>query len=279
MNLYFNDLTITRDEAHDRELFWKFAQVFYVFSKVTGEQHVWAPRWVKDYLKTFKWTLADMQLWSWLNATLGLLSPETPRESEEVEERFLSSRFSVRMSAGTISCDQMGLSILTRPTKNGKGLSVGLSANAEWRRLVYEVVEASDDGFSREHLALCLVEVGQVNAVDVREWCQCAYVRKLPTSKKLPNAKRVHLRDDHGKDVLRDLANRLVMSPYVEEIINSLPFNPRATKFIEKVSETGLVEIRLTKTPQGLGLVVQTTGCDLDATERIARVLQEKFAD
>lgn len=279
MNLYFNDLTVTRDEGKDLALFTKFAQVFYAFAKVTGEQHVWAPAWVKDYLKNLHWSQANIGLWSWLNAALGLVSRESPRESEDVEERFLASHFTVRLSTGNVPCDQMGLSVLTKPHGARKGMSIGLSVNEEWRRLVYAVDEARDDAITREHLALCLVEATQIAADDIREWCQCGYERRLPVSDIPIQSKRIHLRDDHGRDVLEDLARRLVKSPYVEEVVNSLPFNPHATRFIESAKPNGMIDVRLHKTPQGLGLAIQTTGRDLDATERIARVLQDKFGE
>lgn len=93
-----------------------------------------------------------------------------------------------------------------------------------------------------------------------------------------PEDKKIHLRDDHGRDVLRAFAKRLCQSPYVSSIINSLPYNPHATDFIHDVKDNGLIEIVLTDTDQGLGLVLQSTGRNVRETRAIADILNENFA-
>jgi len=90
--------------------------------------------------------------------------------------------------------------------------------------------------------------------------------------------KRIHLRDDHGSDVLRSFASKLVRSPYVVEIINSLPFNPNSNSFVKAIKENGLIEVVLTWTDKGLGLVIKTTGRNHNETQMIASILQREFA-
>lgn len=89
--------------------------------------------------------------------------------------------------------------------------------------------------------------------------------------------KSIELRDDHGKDVLTRFAKRLIKIKYVNHVINSLPFNPKETDFIKEVYGDGKIELVLTKTDQGLGLVVQTTGRDLAETQKIAEHIKKKF--
>lgn len=89
--------------------------------------------------------------------------------------------------------------------------------------------------------------------------------------------KKIVLRQDHGMDVLRDYAKRLVRCPYVVEVVNSLPYNPRERKFIRRVRENGLVEIVLPWTDAKLGLIVRTTGRTLYETERIAKIIKDEF--
>lgn len=93
----------------------------------------------------------------------------------------------------------------------------------------------------------------------------------------LPGQKTIELRDDHGQDVLFRFAKKLVQSPYVLSIVNSLPFNPRSTAFIKTVKEDGTIELVLTWTDRGLGLVVKTTGRNLRETRKIAAILQAEF--
>ena len=89
--------------------------------------------------------------------------------------------------------------------------------------------------------------------------------------------KRIRLRDDHGKDTLMDFAKRITLSPFVREVVNSLPYNPGQTEPIKKCHDDGKIEIVLPKTDRGLGLVVQSTGHDIGQTESIADLLKKKY--
>lgn len=89
--------------------------------------------------------------------------------------------------------------------------------------------------------------------------------------------KKIVLRDDHGKDQLMEFSKKLVHSPYVAGVINSLPHQSQNRKFIRKIRENGLIDIVLPWTDKGLGLVVQTTGRTREETEKIADLLREKY--
>ena len=92
------------------------------------------------------------------------------------------------------------------------------------------------------------------------------------------NEKQIHLRDDHGKDVLQDFSKKICKSPYVCGVINSLPFNCKEKRFIRKIKANGIIEIVLCWTDEGFGIALQTTGRNLRETEYIARILQEEYA-
>ena len=94
---------------------------------------------------------------------------------------------------------------------------------------------------------------------------------------KKPEDKEIHLRDDHGKDIIMHWAKRLIHSPYVEGVINSIPFNPKAKNPIHNITDDGLLEIVLTKTDAGYGMVVKTTGKNKRETEEIAHILKERY--
>ncbi|MDN3512489.1 MAG: putative CRISPR-associated protein [Candidatus Jettenia sp.] len=94
---------------------------------------------------------------------------------------------------------------------------------------------------------------------------------------KKPEDKKIDLRDDHGRDVLMRWAKRLVNNPYVEEIVNSLPFSPRTTNPIKKVCDNGFVDIVFTKTDAGYGMVIKTTGRNKKETEEIVKILMERY--
>jgi hypothetical protein len=107
-------------------------------------------------------------------------------------------------------------------------------------------------------------------------WKERSTEVQLQTCDTPPDKKSISLTDDHGKDILDAFARRLVLSPYVKAI-NSLPYHSNANKFIRKIKDTGLIEIVLIKTDQGLSLAVQTTGRNLRETKDIADILEKEF--
>jgi|SRR5690554_197709 len=92
-----------------------------------------------------------------------------------------------------------------------------------------------------------------------------------------PEKKQINLRDDGGKDILYKFSKKLVNSPYVVSIINSLPYNPHEKEFVKEVFKDGLIELVLTNDDRGIGLKVQTTGRNFRETKKIAHILEEKY--
>ena len=109
------------------------------------------------------------------------------------------------------------------------------------------------------------------------KWLEGLQPLELITCSDRPEEKRIKLRDDHGKDILKAFSDRLVNSEYVIEIINSMPFNSKNRRFIHKIREDGIIEIVLPWTDEGHGIVVKTTGRNLRETERIAEILKDKY--
>jgi len=99
----------------------------------------------------------------------------------------------------------------------------------------------------------------------------------IPQDDTDPNNKAIHLRDDHGKDVLKKFAEKMCHSTYVRTIINSLPFNPKRPNPILRTHPNGIVEFVLTWTDKGLGLCIQTTGRNQAETNSIALYLEKEF--
>jgi len=81
----------------------------------------------------------------------------------------------------------------------------------------------------------------------------------------------------HGNDKLQAFSERIVNSPYVVEVLDSLPYNPRGNKFIRSADEDGTLEIVLYKDDRGLGLRIKTTGRNLRETLKIGEILEQKY--
>jgi putative CRISPR-associated protein (TIGR02619 family) len=100
----------------------------------------------------------------------------------------------------------------------------------------------------------------------------------IPQDRTPPEDKSISLRDDHGKDTLQAFAKKIRRSPYVQKIINSLPFNPRRIDPIRRTYPDGKIEFVLTWTDPGLGICLQTTGRNLAETTAIALHLKSEFS-
>jgi len=153
-------------------------------------------------------------------------------------------------------------------------LAASLGTHDYWDNEVIDLLE--DNGGSSSQ-----VQVRHISRPDHveghRHWLGSRSVLVLVESDLAAEDKEVSLRDDHGKDVLTAFCRKLVRSPYVLGIINSLPFNPHQRRPIRKVFPDGRIEFILTWTEQGLGCVIQTTGRNLHETRKIAEMLQQRY--
>jgi len=89
-----------------------------------------------------------------------------------------------------------------------------------------------------------------------------------------PEDKIIRLADHHGKSELQELCAQIKYNPYVEEMYST---DWGGNRFIRKIFMNGIVEIVLYKTQRKYALKVKTTGRNLRETQKIAKILEEKF--
>ena len=99
----------------------------------------------------------------------------------------------------------------------------------------------------------------------------------IPKDETIPEKKKISLRDDHGKDTLQAFSKKVCRSPYVKSVINSLPFNPKLSKPIRRVTDDGLIDFVLSWTEPGYGICIQSTGRNRVETNTIALHLEVEF--
>lgn len=87
-----------------------------------------------------------------------------------------------------------------------------------------------------------------------------------------------NLRDDHGKDVLKEHAKRLCHSEYVDGILCSRPFASQHRDYIKHIFNDGLIDIVLFWDDRGLSMRVKTTGRTIQETTFIANLLRAKYS-
>ncbi|RMH71384.1 MAG: putative CRISPR-associated protein [Cyanobacteria bacterium J007] len=107
---------------------------------------------------------------------------------------------------------------------------------------------------------------------------ETAILSLIPQDDTTPEKKMVSLRDDKGKDVLQEFSKKLCRSPYVKQIVNSLPFNPHLKQPIRRTYPDGKIEFVLTWTDPGYGVCIQSTGRNQAETNSIALHLEKEFA-
>ncbi len=186
------------------------------------------------------------------------------------EARFVDNDFFIRRNNCEISVEGLGIAYLY----NSIGISFCFDSfwNQIKHRLYVKGKEAGEyDVVAISHPEHCYT-TDFINHKDL--WKPI----ELTESRIVPESKAISLREDHGKDELLAFARKLCQSPYVIEIVNSLPYNPHATQFIRAVRDNGLIEIVLINTDKGLGLVLQSTGRNKRETEKIADILREKYS-
>ena len=157
-------------------------------------------------------------------------------------------------------------------------LSVGFSEAPPWRKNTIFITKVSEETPASES-----VGVNNVFSADCFKRQEIsAFVEKinkvvLIVSPLQPSEKKIHLRDDHGTDVLRAFARRIINSRYVNGVVNSLPWNNMTTNFIHRRYPNGLLEVVLHRTDEGLGMAIQTTGRNQRETDEIAGLLEKEF--
>lgn len=92
-----------------------------------------------------------------------------------------------------------------------------------------------------------------------------------------PESKINKFPSHHGKEICEEYAKLIAKCKYVNKILNTIDHNSGEKDFIHKVYENGLIEIRMTWTPRGLGIVVATTGKNKAQIAWIAKHLESNY--
>lgn len=154
-------------------------------------------------------------------------------------------------------------------------IAVSFDSSTTWNSHELELL-FSEEGFDQQ-----IVKVKHASSVDHilvhKDWVGSKNGITLSITNLSLQEKEINLRDDHGKDVLKKFSKKLIRSQYIIKIINSLPYNSFEQNFIRQCHEDGKIELVLTRTDEGFGLVIQTTGKTLLETIEISKVLELEY--
>jgi hypothetical protein len=157
-------------------------------------------------------------------------------------------------------------------------LSISFQGSPIWESNIIAITKVNDQNLLAEKVDVTNVFSGCCfNTETVQKFIERISEIVLAPSLLQPSEKAIHFRPDHGTYELNEFAQKIIKSPYVHGIINSLPWNPRNTNLIRRVYPDGRIELVLYWTDKGLGMVVQTTGRNQRETEEIAKLLEEEY--
>lgn len=188
-------------------------------------------------------------------------------EDDSIQEKeFVEHDYRVEVNANTC----FGYGFVTAYLNDS--FVIGFHSIDTWNQHCFNMIVDNDCDAPKQ--VFCISRIEHFDEPSFVNW----YVETYNISyTKRANKGSLHLRDDHGKDLLIEFGNRILKEDFVVEIINSLPFAPRANNFVERILDDGIIYIRLTNTDCGLGLAVRTVGTNKIQTTYFAKILQEKY--
>jgi hypothetical protein len=197
--------------------------------------------------------------------------PYIDADTEE-EARYIQNSFFICKEGGKY--DVYGLAVAYLYST----LCIGYRSQPFWDDFKFELI-ISKESLIRTVTVGCLSKPEHTEQPYFQEWLETRVAVSLVETNIAIAEKQVRLRDDHGKDVLREFAKKVIRSKYVKSVINSLPFNPRSTEFVKAIHADGKIEIVLTWTDQGYGMVIETTGRNRAETMKIAEILSDEYSN
>lgn len=160
------------------------------------------------------------------------------------------------------------------------GFAVGFDSEDLWRNNILFELRVKDLKTNKTHdrRVFCISSVAQFGEQPFVTWSVNNLSLHFRPSNLSIDSKRVRLRHDHGEDKLRDFADSIKKEPYIIEVINSLPFVPKAKKMTKLNGDSSLIEIRLLETREKIGIVVRTTAADRIEAMYLAADIERKYA-
>ncbi len=158
-----------------------------------------------------------------------------------------------------------------------KAPAIGFCSGKYWEDVMH-IMHVKSSAHTQDENWPCLTLAEHLNQDDFKEWMQKHSKVELIESQLPVNKKTISLRDDHGKDVLKEHALKLCKNKYVVGVLTSLPFNNNYRKYISKVTPDGLIDIVLFWYDRGFSMRVKTTGRNIQETKAIADILEDEYS-
>lgn len=237
------------------------------FDKQASQLELKAGYFVKDYL-------AEHAKGNGNRALLILNMFQSPYIDEDslAFNEYLLHTARLKGGGGEVEADGLASAFFSR------GFAVGFASEDYWKDNVIFTLSITEDATkkSRDHKVFCISRISHFRDDAFIKWAVDELPLQFRSSNLSTEAKRVKLRDDHGKDILSEFSERIKKEPYIIEIINSLPFKPKE-KRMTKIKDDGIIEVRLLNTDNKIGIVVRTTAHSEMEAIYLAASIEKKF--
>lgn len=272
MDVYFNDLTLTRDESRDCVLLREFAGVWAALSKASGVSHVRCDD--SSYVEVMAIVnhMPRSAVSSLLRSAL-----RRPYESDETlpqaRDVYYGSEFHCDDGNGASKeCRALGWAV------SSGSLAVGVCSSAYWESLSISVCVTYLDAPPKRIDALCVTKLSHLRDVRVSAWCEKIRV-PIPVPTLIPpSEKKISIAGDHhGQDVMKNFADRLRHSEYVLEVMSAEYQSSNSSPFVNKIFDDGRIRLCLYWEDIHYQLIVKTTSVNAAQSDYIAGHLSTRF--
>ena len=203
---------------------------------------------------------------------LSMLKPPFIDDNTEEERKYILRTSRLVRNGQAVVADGFACAFYS------SGFVVGFASDDYWIQNTSFTISVVEDetGKNRNHKVFGVACVEQFRDPEFVSWAVNNFSLKFRDSGIVPGAKNVDLRKDHGKQKLQEFSQRIRKEPYIVEVVNSLPFDPKAKK-MTTIKENGHIAIRLLNTDNKIGIVVQTTAHNELEAIYLAADIEKKY--
>ena len=202
-----------------------------------------------------------------------------PCVTEDIEDKFFGGRDDVVKcvcTSITPERDCWGLYVASIMNSFSVGFAQPwIAANQEKRcsiRIVYK-----EESKLKETAVLCMTSEDDENNKMFVELMSSQKDLPVDENDDAPENKVNKFPQHHGREVCEEYAKQIAKCKYVSKVLNTIDQNSSEKDFIHRIRENGLIEIRMTWTSRGLGIVVATTGKNKAQITWIAKHLESNY--
>ncbi len=199
----------------------------------------------------------------------GLFKYPFIEDNSEEEDKFIQNNFYLIKNETEVETYGLASAYLYST------IGIGFCPDEFWNKCKHKLSIIGETEYMAE--VFCCSKPDHFDDIELQEFIDSRLPLELIETGVIPADKPIELRDDHGKDTLEEFAKKIRKSPYIVSIVNSLPYNSSCINFVKKSYSNGLIELVLTNTDKGLGLVVKTTGRNLRETNAIAKIIEDEY--